>query len=90
MSDYLRILLIEDNQDDVVLVRQKLRDAEASDFEVVAVTRLEEGLDQLQEKHFDIVLLDLTLPGWNGIDTYDRLHGHSDVPVVVLSGNAKD
>ncbi len=90
MSNSLRILLIEDNQDDVVLVRQKLRDAEASDFELVAVTRLEDGLDQLQANHFDIVLLDLTLPGWNGIDTYDRLHRHSDIPVVVLSGNAND
>ena len=90
MTNPLRILLIEDNLDDVVLVREALRDSAASEFEIESKTRLEEGLTLLRERHFDIVLLDLTLPDSYGIETFDRLHSQSDVPVVVLSGNAND
>lgn len=90
MSKPLRVLLIEDNLDDVVLVRETLRDAAPGDFQVESQTRLEAGLQVLREQPIDIVLLDLTLPDSYGIETYDRLHAESDVPVVVLSGNAKD
>ena len=90
MPNRLRVLLIEDNLDDVVLVRQTLRDAAPNDFEIESTTRLEDGLKLLREQHFDIVLLDLTLPDSFGIETYDRLHSLSDVPVVVLSGNSND
>lgn len=90
MTNPLRVLLIEDNHDDVVLVRQTLRDAAPHDFEIESETRLEDGLRLLRERHFDVVLLDLTLPDSYGIETYDRLHAQSDVPVVVLSGNTND
>lgn len=90
MPNRLRVLLIEDNLDDVVLVRQALRDAAPNDFEIESTARLEDGLKLLREQRFDIVLLDLTLPDSFGIETYDRLHSLSDVPVVVLSGNSND
>ncbi|MBC8351645.1 MAG: SpoIIE family protein phosphatase [Planctomycetes bacterium] len=90
MTTPLRVLLIEDNLDDVVLVRQTLRDAAPADFEIESTTRLEDGLKLLREQHFDIALLDLTLPDSYGIETFDRLHSQSDVPVVVLSGNTND
>lgn len=90
MPKPLRVLLIEDNLDDVVLVRQTLRDAAPHDSEIESATRLEDGLRLLKEQSFDIVLLDLTLPDSFGIETYDRLHSLSDVPVVVLSGDTND
>lgn len=90
MSKPLRILLIEDNLDDVILVREALRDYSASEFQIESETRLEQGLARLRDQHFDIVLLDLKLPDSYGIETYDRLHAQSDVPVVVLSGNSND
>lgn len=90
MPNLLRVLLIEDNLDDVVLVRETLRDAAPNDFAIESATRLDDGLRLLREKHFDIVLLDLTLPDSFGIDTYHRLRALADVPVVVLSGNSND
>ena len=86
----IRVLLIEDNLDDVVLVRETLKDAAPREFELEAATRLEEALERLCEDHFDIVLLDLTLPDSYGIETFDRLRMHYEVPVVVLSGNTND
>jgi CheY-like chemotaxis protein len=90
MTNPLRILLIEDSLDDVVLVRAALRDYSAKEFQIESKTRLEEGLALLREQPFDIVLLDLKLPDSYGIETFDRLHAQSDVPIVVLSGNSND
>jgi len=90
MTIPLRILLIEDSLDDVVLVRAALRDYSAKEFQIESKTRLEEGLALLREQRFDIVLLDLKLPDSYGIETFDRLHAQSDVPIVVLSGNSND
>ncbi|MEO8497796.1 MAG: SpoIIE family protein phosphatase [Planctomycetota bacterium] len=90
MIEPRRILLIEDNHHDVVLVREALRDVVGNEFEIESEARLEQGLKRLREQHFDIVLLDLTLPDSNGIETFDRLHSQSDVPIVVLSGDTND
>lgn len=86
----INVLLIEDNLDDVVLVRETLKDAAPREFSLESATRLEEGLARLAEGDFDIVLLDLTLPDSYGIDTYVQLRSHHDVPIVVLSGNTND
>lgn len=86
----IRVLLIEDNQADVVLVRETLRGAAPNDFEFTSVDRLEQGVSLLAGQTFDIVLLDLTLPDSFGIETFDRLRAQADIPIVVLSGNAND
>ena len=50
-------------------------------------TRLDDGLARLDERSFDVVLLDLNLPDSTGIDTVRTLLDHEDlVPVVVLTG----
>src|SRR4029077_13372213 len=49
--------------------------------------RLSIGLERLAEAPFDAVLLDLSLPDSQGLDTLVRLHGaEKDVPIVVLTG----
>ena len=90
MTEPLRVLLIEDNCDDVVLIRQALHDTSAGEFKVESTSHLEDGLSRLREQHIDIVLLNLTLPDSCGIETFQRLHSQSDVPIVVLTGNTND
>lgn len=48
-------------------------------------TRLAAGIDRLDED-IDIVLLDLSLPDSDGLDTLTTLLDHTDTPVVVLTG----
>src|SRR4029077_18664374 len=49
--------------------------------------RLSIGLERLAEAPFDAVLLDLSLPDSQGLDTLVRLHAAAkDVPIVVLTG----
>jgi signal transduction histidine kinase len=82
-------LLIEDNPGDARLIREMLSDDQegASTFELERVERLEQGMAYLAEHGADVVLLDLSLPDSQGLDTFLRLRERLPmVPVVVLSG----
>ncbi|MFA7007075.1 MAG: response regulator, partial [Verrucomicrobiia bacterium] len=83
----IRILLVEDNSDDAVLLRRTLEEGPRDQFELVHVERLEAALTRLKERAFDVVLLDLSLPDSRGLATFRNLHSQTpDVPVVVLTG----
>ncbi len=69
MSDRtIRILLIEDNASDARFIRQALASATlaypaALSFDLTRARRLASGLKRLAPGRFDMVLLDLSLPG---------------------------
>jgi CheY-like chemotaxis protein len=88
MTEPIRILLIEDNPGDAVLLRETLRDVGGADqFALTHVMRLEEGLQKLASAVFDVVLLDLSLPDGHGLETLSRTHSHAaGTPIVVLTG----
>lgn len=87
----IRVLLIEDNEDDVVLVRETLREADPQEFQLESATRLADGLARLKNESFDVVILDLSLPDSHGIETFTEVRSRtSELPIVVLSGNAND
>jgi DNA-binding NtrC family response regulator len=49
----------------------------------------EQALDLLERKTFDVIVLDLVMPGCSGIDVLNELHArHAECEVVVLSGEA--
>jgi diguanylate cyclase (GGDEF)-like protein len=82
-----KILLIEDNPGDVRLLREALLEAGTRKFSLTVSECLEEGLACLSEKDFDVVLLDLSLPDAEGLDTVTRAHEAApQVPIVVLTG----
>ena len=83
----MRILLIEDNPGDIRLLQEYLKEGSACRFQIVQADRLSIGLERLAEAPFDAVLLDLSLPDSQGLDTLVRLHeAAKDVPIVVLTG----
>lgn len=85
----LSVLLIEDNLGDSRLIRHMLREVPmgASPVRLTCAERLESGLKQLSEEGADVVLLDLSLPDSQGLDTFTRVHEAApSVPIVVLSG----
>jgi two-component system, cell cycle sensor histidine kinase and response regulator CckA len=86
MSESLNILLVEDNPEDVVLIRQYLQSAGAR-FGLRVAEQLSSAIDALGDHSFDVVLLDLSLPDSTGLETFARLHqAAGGVPVVVLTG----
>ncbi|UCG13358.1 MAG: diguanylate cyclase [Deltaproteobacteria bacterium] len=83
----IKALLVEDNLGDARLMREMLRESSEGKFELTHVTRFGEAHQQLSEKHFDVVLLDLSLPDSSGLETFTRTQGLTDrVPIVVLTG----
>ena len=87
-NECVRILLIEDNPDDIVLLDEVLARANGSCpvFKFHYARCLEDGLFQLSKGDIDVVVLDLSLPDCRGLETLAHLQAKAgDVPVVVLT-----
>lgn len=86
MSEALHVLLVEDNEEHVQFLSQLLLTAQ-EEFNLVTVGRLSEALENIGRHKFDLVLLDLTLPDSEGLETFIRMSEISrELPIVVLSG----
>jgi DNA-binding NarL/FixJ family response regulator len=82
-----RILLIEDNPADARLLRKMLAEARRFPFDLQQADRLSAGLERLAGDDIDIVLLDLSLPDSEGLDTFTQTLAQAPhTPIVVLSG----
>jgi len=77
-----RVLIIEDNPDLLHILEQLL----AQDYEVVTARRGEEGVTLAQTVRPDLVLLDLQLPGMDGIEAGRWIkRERPQVPILVLT-----
>lgn len=82
-----RILLVEDDPDDVWIMRGLLGDRWDGPFELIHVEMLSSGIQRCAEGGIDVILLDLTLPDSQGLETFLVMQANcGDVPVVVLTG----
>lgn len=80
----VRVLLVEDNPGDVVLLTERLRKASDTRFELHGVSRLSEALERLRREAFDIMLLDLSLPDSTGLDTVKRAHAAASRTATIV------
>lgn len=84
--DALQILLVEDSSADRTRISRLLAHESPAD-EVTTSTTLEEAFDELNQRRFDVVLLDLILPDSEGVETCRKLcESYPLLPVVVLTG----
>ena len=85
----VRVLLIEDNPTDALLMREACTDVRGMTFDLVSVETLAAAQRALRGGGggFDICLLDLGLPDSQGLETFERLRLESDdIPILVLTG----
>ena len=83
----IKVLLVEDNEEHAQLLRQLLLESNDPVFEVERYAALRPALDALEMPGFNLVLLDLSLPDSEGLNTFQRMQNRvPDLPVVVLSG----
>jgi signal transduction histidine kinase len=82
------VLQIEDNTEHIELMTQMLATVPgAIQFVVHSCIALGEGLEWLRRGDVDLILLDLTLPDSDGIETFIRvIEAAPDIPIVVMSG----
>lgn len=83
----IRVLLIEDDPGDADYLMEMLAEVDNYSINLVCTDRLETGLARLGEGEFDVVLLDLSLPDSQGLDTFIKVHDKTpEIAIVVLSG----
>lgn len=84
----IKVLLVEDNPGDAVLIEETLNQGAGSQFLLEFTNRLDKAANRLSEGGIDIVLLDLSLPDSLGLNTFTKLHANAPrVPIIILSGH---
>lgn len=85
-----RILVIEDDEAIREILEMLLQ---TRGFLCTAVGSGEAGLKRLEEQEFDLILLDLTLPGMDGLEVCRKLRelpGKAKIPVVMLTARSEE
>ncbi len=80
-----KILVIED---DMKIARFVELELQHEGFEVESAHDGRSGLDKALEGNFDLVILDIMLPGLNGMEVCRRIRLNSQIPIIMLT--AKD
>jgi PAS domain S-box-containing protein/putative nucleotidyltransferase with HDIG domain len=85
--DNIKVLIVEDNEEHANLFGMYLERSQTHKFSVKKIRRLSAAIEELTHAHYDLILLDLTLPESQGLDTFYEIQNCSDnIPIVVLSG----
>ncbi|WP_414541360.1 response regulator [Nostoc sp. CCY0012] len=83
----IKVLLVEDNPGDVFLLQEILQEVTTVQVELQPVERLSEALEYLAQDSFDVMLLDLSLPDSQGLETFVRATRKAKAtPIIVLTG----
>lgn len=81
-----KVLLVDDNAEFVETLAERL---EIRGLETEAVTSGEAALEKVKAKRFDAVVLDIRMPGLDGIETLKCIKELNDeVQIILLSGHA--
>ncbi|PTL35310.1 hypothetical protein CLG94_10410 [Candidatus Methylomirabilis limnetica] len=84
----LRVLLIEDNPGDALLLRTALDEQAPGAFAITSVERLADALARIAAEPFDAVLCDLCLPDSDGLATAQAIMDRAPaLPLVVMTGS---
>ena len=84
----IKILLVEDDPDDLLLMQKALSEANSLsvEFKLEHVDRLGLGIEFLKTEKVDVILLDLSLPDSQGMETFLNLYQKTPTtPIVILT-----
>ena len=82
-----RVLLLEDSHSDCLLINHMLENSSQHSFELDQVSSIAELIQRVDEKEFDVVLLDLCVEDSRGVETFSRAHSAApSLPIIVQSG----
>lgn len=87
----MRLLLVEDNPGDALVIERSLRGSRGGGIELTRVGSVNEAERELGKRSPDLVILDLGLPDARDLDALVRVRRVApDVPVVVVTGQSDD
>ena len=85
MSD--RILLVEDEE----LLRRSIKfNLEQSGYRIITMSSAEDALDTIRRDPPDLVLLDIGLPGMDGLEAIREIRKIGDLPVIFLTARRRE
>lgn len=82
-----RILIVEDDENILALERDYL---EANGLEVCSASNGNDGLTMALGGEYDLIILDVMLPGLNGFEMCLRIREKSNVPIIFVSAKRDD
>jgi two-component system alkaline phosphatase synthesis response regulator PhoP len=82
-----RILVVDDEQSIRTIVEYALRDA---GFTVLTAARGDDALKTVEREQVDLVVLDLMLPGVDGLEVCKRIRAERNVPIIMLSARGEE
>ena len=82
-----RILAVDDDARILNFLKAKLK---ASGYEILTAANGVEGLSQAQAQEPDLIVLDVLMPGMDGLEMLKQLRVFSSVPVIFLSARDSD
>ena len=83
MNSQVKILVVDY---DPLMVKTVTRLLEKMDYQVSPALSAELGLKKLEEEPYDLILLDLLMPGMDGTKFLESFPKGLDIPVIVMSG----
>ncbi len=86
-EDKKKILIVEDEQSIAELERDYL---ELSGFLVTITDDGEKGLEKALKENFDLIILDLMLPGRDGFEVCKDIRSIKDIPIIIVSARKDD
>ncbi len=82
----IKILYVEDEIDHAILIGEFIKEITNVHYEMTHVQQLDEALLELDNERYDIIMLDLTLPGKHGLDAITMVCERApEIPVVVMT-----
>jgi DNA-binding response OmpR family regulator len=83
----VRILLVDDEEAILKLLRFPL---EKEGYTVVTARDGEEAIETFDRERFDLVILDIMLPGLDGLEVCRRIRAQSIVPIIMLTARSEE
>jgi len=78
----IKILLVEDDAELALILTNYLT---KYDMEVIGAEDPYIGLSLLTQHQFDLIILDLTLPGMDGLEVIPKIRERSNIPIIISS-----
>ncbi len=85
-----KILLIEDNKDHTELIIQVLQQ-DLENLHIDPVNKIEKAIDSIENNHYDLILSDYYIPGFQNENYVQNLHKIAPLtPIVIISGKGDE
>lgn len=85
-----RVLVVDDNSIAQTIASHALR---RQSFEVECAGTGKLALDAASKSRFDVILMDLQMPGWDGFETAEQIRllpGYRETPIIAVTANCSD